>query len=75
MTPETLLEKLRSGERWRPRSWDKTALLADGHCRVRDRHIFVEYTPKTVGTEVSPAIFGAKDAIRKYGNDWYRVDS
>jgi hypothetical protein len=67
---ERMLTRMRNGEKMRPVRWLASSMFDGGYCYVRDRHTFVECTPATVGVEVSPAIVGIREAIRKYGVDW-----
>ena len=66
VTAEELVESMRQGHLWSP------ATPPAGWCLI-GHHTFVEQTRVMIGAETSPAIAGARDAIRKYGNQWSRL--
>lgn len=71
VTPGLLVLMLRiDGRRMRPVRWAEARLLADGYCCIERRHTFVQHTPQTVGSRVSPAITGAQEAIDQFGDVW-----
>lgn len=69
-----LVERMRAGEKWRPKTWTSATMCHGGHCEVQGMHTFVRSTPKTIGVSVSPAVLGARDAIKEFGDEWECVE-
>lgn len=69
ITCKELEKHMEAGERWRPSSWKNFELFDEGHCRIQDS-TFIQYTPKTFGIQISPAIEGIEEAVAKFGDDW-----
>lgn len=73
LTPEQLVAELRTGRKMKPVRWTDSTIFKEGYCYVKDQHTFVEHTPHTIGCSCSPAIAGAQDAIRQFGDVWVEV--